>query len=290
MLKKLFYYLLFCVSVSVASDSKEVMDELACALKDIATTPVKPVKEKQPQFQPPSQSPKTLKVPKGVKVTQWMDAYGIIHTDYSSQYITPEIEEFFNALNSGLFVEPQTFQPPFQPPFQPSFQPPFQQPQNPPKEKQQPQPQQDRVAILEKKIHDLINVERNKNGGLSKLAWNDLLGKAARGHSEDMATRNYFSHNSPEGHDFVWRYNKVGFSGKVSIGGGSYLLGAENIAYRSSGGQSLDLVAQGIVDQWMTSSGHRKNILTPVWLQEGIGVAFKGQGYQELAYATQNFC
>ena len=39
---------------------------------------------------------------------------------------------------------------------------------------------------LEKKIHDLINEQRRKNG-LSPLSWDEKLARIARYHSEDMA-------------------------------------------------------------------------------------------------------
>ena len=41
------------------------------------------------------------------------------------------------------------------------------------------------------------------------LAWNTLLTQAAAGHSQDMATRNYFSHTSPDGVTMVDRINAV---------------------------------------------------------------------------------
>lgn len=51
---------------------------------------------------------------------------------------------------------------------------------------------------LEKQIHGLINQERAKNN-LPVLSYNDDLAFIARNHSYDMATRNYFSHDTPEG-------------------------------------------------------------------------------------------
>lgn len=51
---------------------------------------------------------------------------------------------------------------------------------------------------LELKIHYLINQERVK-AGLPILSNNEDLTFIARNHSYDMATRNYFDHNTPEG-------------------------------------------------------------------------------------------
>src|SRR4051812_5014003 len=66
-----------------------------------------------------------------------------------------------------------------------------------PKLVQKPQP---RISAgrLEKAIHGLINREREAKG-LKPLAWDAKLAAVARGHSADMAKRNYFAHASPEG-------------------------------------------------------------------------------------------
>lgn len=45
------------------------------------------------------------------------------------------------------------------------------------------------------------------------LVMNAALGSAARGHSEDMATANYFSHTSPDGRSFVDRMLAAGYGG-----------------------------------------------------------------------------
>jgi uncharacterized protein YkwD len=46
-------------------------------------------------------------------------------------------------------------------------------------------------------------------------------------------------------------------------------------------------IAQQAVEGWMSSPGHRQNILTPQWTREGIGLAISSDGK---IYATQNFC
>lgn len=169
-----------------------------------------------------------------------------------------------------------------------------------------------RAEQLAAKIHEFINQERIKHH-LNPLVLNTILNKAAQNHSTDMATRNYFNHLSPEGHDFVWRYKQVGFTGQIIIGNMHYF-GAENIALNTitmdaitttsdwQGNiikiehtpqpQSIEKVAQNIVAGWMKSPGHKKNILTPYWQREGIGVAFSfdKNSRVELAYVTQNFC
>jgi uncharacterized protein YkwD len=134
---------------------------------------------------------------------------------------------------------------------------------------------------------------------LSALEWNGVLSKIARKHSSDMAKRNYFSHNSPEGHDFLYRYNQEGYSCSLVVDERIYL-GAENIFQNNLYDRieyvndvpyyewrSREKIAETTVQGWMNSPGHRKNILTPHWKTEGIGVAISPD---DKVYITQNFC
>jgi uncharacterized protein YkwD len=169
-----------------------------------------------------------------------------------------------------------------------------------------------RCVTLEERIHELINGERTKHG-LNPLVWNDQLAQAARNHSNDMSTRNYFEHFSPEGHDYLWRYKQVKFYDRVRIGNTSYS-GTENIALNTIAMMQtittsdsrervikieqnlipipLETVAQSIVDGLMKSPGHRENILTPHWGREGIGAAITTDQKTGniVVYVTQNFC
>jgi uncharacterized protein YkwD len=154
------------------------------------------------------------------------------------------------------------------------------------------------VPDLEKKIHYLINKERRKQG-LSSLSWDDDLSRIAKQHSRDMAKRNYFAHNSPEGHDFSHRYKEEGYACTVPVENMIYL-GAENIfqnnlydSITTVNGKafydwnSSDKIAETTVQGWMKSTGHRKNILTPHWRREGLGVFIAPD---DKVYITQNFC
>jgi len=153
-------------------------------------------------------------------------------------------------------------------------------------------------SALEKRIHDLINKERQKHG-LSTIRWDDALKRIAIKHSADMAKRNYFSHTSPEGHDFSYRYIKSGYACSITIENRIYK-GAENLfqnnlytsvttvnGVKDYDWNTLEEIAESTVEGWMNSPGHRKNILTPVWLREGIGVSIAPD---DKVYITQNFC
>jgi len=154
------------------------------------------------------------------------------------------------------------------------------------------------VSRLEKKVHDLINLERKKKG-LSALVWNVSLNRIARKYSSDMAGRRFFSHNDPEGRSFMERYHEGNFECRLR-NGNEICLGAENIAqentYRSvtylNGVPSYDWnsedeIAASVVKLWMKSRGHRENILTSYFRRQGIGIAISDDGK---VLVTQNFC
>lgn len=153
------------------------------------------------------------------------------------------------------------------------------------------------IKELEMRIHDLINLERQK-AGLRPLELDKRLSIIARGHSQDMAQRNYFNHISPEGENPLMRYKKNGYVCRNRVG--RYVIeGGENIfqnnlynSIRIVNGReyydwnSMEDIARSTVKGWMGSPGHRKNILRPAYRSEGIGVSIK----KEKVYITQNFC
>ena len=157
----------------------------------------------------------------------------------------------------------------------------------------------DVATRLENRIHDLINLERHR-AGLPPLAWNRSLHQIARNYSQDMARRRFFSHTDPEGHDFIDRYQRAGFNCASKISRFTKSLGGENIAYNNlypsiarqdertvTSRNTEEQLAAAVVRQWMMSAGHRRNILTPYFQQEGIGIAIGKDGK---VLVTQNFC
>lgn len=86
------------------------------------------------------------------------------------------------------------------------------------------------------------------------LAWNSLLAQAAAGHSQDMAANNYFSHTGRNGSSMVDRVNATGYAWSNL---------AENIA---AGYPSVTAV----VDGWMASDGHCKNLMNPQLQHVGL--------------------
>ncbi|MDL4821639.1 CAP domain-containing protein [Actinomadura opuntiae] len=101
----------------------------------------------------------------------------------------------------------------------------------------------------------LTNAERAK-AGCDALRVDRRLVAAARAHSADMAAHDYFDHDSPNG-DSPWaRMREAGYAGP----------GAENIARGYA-------TAAAVVEGWMTSPGHRANILNCGLRAIGVGMA-----------------
>lgn len=95
-----------------------------------------------------------------------------------------------------------------------------------------------------KSAFDYINEIRSENG-LRSINWDERAYKLALFRSKDMNDRNYFDHVSPEGKCVVNLKGEYGFSGSESL--------AENLAQGAR--------FESAVDLWMTSRGHRFNLL-----------------------------
>ena len=154
------------------------------------------------------------------------------------------------------------------------------------------------VNSLELKIHDLVNNERIQNG-LQSLEYDNELANIARAHSIDMANRNFFSHTNPDGLGPTERANAAGYRTHKDFG--TYYVDGigENICQENILESGYDIcfiplndwndeneLAKSVVDLWMTSPGHRQNILTSTYDVEGIGVAIASDNK---VYVTQDF-
>lgn len=104
--------------------------------------------------------------------------------------------------------------------------------------------------------------------GAAALGWSDALAQAAFGHSKDMAERNYFAHESPEDGSLSMRVDATGYAWS-SIG--------ENIAKGPAS-------AGAVVDLWMASPGHCKNIMTAGFRQIGMACAQNAGGTSQRYY------
>lgn len=122
----------------------------------------------------------------------------------------------------------------------------------------QPTPNDDH-SIAEQ-VLALVNQERSRNG-CQPVTLNPRLTEAAQRHSEDQAEHGRMSHTGSDGSTFRERAARAGYEHAI----------AENVAY---GYPTADAVMAG----WMSSPGHRANILNCAARAMGLGVATARDG------------
>jgi uncharacterized protein YkwD len=96
---------------------------------------------------------------------------------------------------------------------------------------------------------------------LGPLRIDDRLNKAAQLHCDDMADRDFFDHQNPEGARMTDRADAFGYHWRLLM---------ENIA----AGQSSPAAA---VNGWMHSTGHRAAILNARGRDAGMGYSFRSE-------------
>ncbi len=133
-------------------------------------------------------------------------------------------------------------------------------------------PSAEQLAGESKANFHLVNAFRVFHGE-SSLKWNEKAATAARLHSEDMAAKNYFSHDSLDGRSFSERLKAQNIT--LSRGAG------ENIG---AGYRTAVLAHNG----WVNSTGHRSNILASHYKELGVGGGYHAQADYR-SYFTQDF-
>ncbi len=101
----------------------------------------------------------------------------------------------------------------------------------------------------------LTNQKRQENA-LPPLSLNQQLSNAAAGKANDMFTQNYWAHNSPDGKT-PWVF--------IKAAGYNYIYAGENLARGFTN-------AQDVVNAWMASPEHRKNMLSSNYQSVGYAV------------------
>lgn len=194
-----------------------------------------------------------------------------------SKYTTPALTEsarywvrvsnLVGSVDSTTSIVTVTAAPDPTPTPTPSPTPPAPDPAPTPAPAPAPVPTDPSAAAFENEVLARVNQRRGAGatcGGtaypaIGPLAMNENLRSAARGHSLDMATQNYFSHTSLDGRSFLDRMYAAGYSGP-----GPY---AENIAAGYS-------TPADVVDGWMGSTGHCTAIMTGGFHVAGVGYAY----------------
>lgn len=122
--------------------------------------------------------------------------------------------------------------------------------------------------MQEQMMLNLLNRDRKING-LPALTHDEELSRIARVKSADMRDNGYFAHESPT-------YGNV--RAMLKHFGYPYAGAGENIAHHAN--------ADKAQAAFMSSPGHRANILSKAWTKVGVGIVYDRQGY---IYATQIF-
>jgi uncharacterized protein YkwD len=106
----------------------------------------------------------------------------------------------------------------------------------------------------------LVNQHRAEHG-LAPLVEHPVLQAAAQAHAEDMGRRDFFAHENPDGATAHDRISRAGYRGRRT---------GENIHW----GIGISASPARIVDGWMSSPGHRANILTAEFTHVGTGIGY----------------
>ena len=165
------------------------------------------------------------------------------------------------------------------------------------------------LRALEAALHRRINAVRTRHG-VRTLRRSHNLDRLARLHSADMARQGFFGHENPRGEQINDRARRLGMDCEVDLGDGRLLRGfGENLfslhrytsyrdVYAQRAGESVQVgrqyawrrpegIVRTVVDGWMNSPGHRKNILHPHYRAEGLRVV-PGPGGE--LFVTQALC
>ncbi|MBN2273133.1 MAG: CAP domain-containing protein [Bacteroidales bacterium] len=129
---------------------------------------------------------------------------------------------------------------------------------------------------------------------LPALEYSPELEKAAVMHSRDMVVHNFFSHTNPVNDKRKTPNDRAGLTGitnpflaeniaedfglQYESGRDVYVISEGNFSYRPEGKliqhRTYLSLAESLMERWMSSSEHRKNILSPHALQIGCGTYF----------------
>jgi uncharacterized protein YkwD len=104
----------------------------------------------------------------------------------------------------------------------------------------------------------LVNQQRTSNG-CAPFNVSAQLSAAAQAHSQDMALKDFVGHTGSDGSSVGQRFTRAGYSWRMA---------AENVA----AGQSTP---ESVVASWMSSAGHRANILNCALRDIGIGYYYQ---------------
>ncbi|MBI3290646.1 hypothetical protein HYZ76_00020 [Candidatus Falkowbacteria bacterium] len=126
--------------------------------------------------------------------------------------------------------------------------------------------------IISENIIALLNQSRTE-AGFEPLVEDKILSGFAGQKASDMITRDYFSHDTPEGKR-PWQW--------INRGEYDYIYAGENLA--------MDFItAESVHEAFMKSPSHRRNILNPKYKNVGIAVISGKLGGKDTTLLVQFF-
>jgi uncharacterized protein YkwD len=120
------------------------------------------------------------------------------------------------------------------------------------------------LSQLESSVLTDINAFRVQHG-LAKLRLSVQLTAAARAHSQQMAQKGYFAHESADGSVFWKRLQRF-------YPATHYWSVGENLLWSSP-----DIDGQHAMKLWLASPEHRRNLVNPLWREIGVSAVHEAQ-------------
>ena len=131
------------------------------------------------------------------------------------------------------------------------------------------------VALAEISVSELNSLSNNEraSNSLGALSTSEALTRSAQMKADDMASKSYFEHMSPEGKNFFYWIDQAGYS---------YSMAGENLAIYFA-------ESEDVVEAWMNSPTHRENILRQGFSQVGTALAEGSYQGQKTFYVVQHY-
>lgn len=127
-------------------------------------------------------------------------------------------------------------------------------------------------AIYGSVLVSLTNKDRVR-ANLSELKVNPILEKAAQLKANDMASKGYFAHNTPEGKTPWYWFKEAGYD---------YAYAGENLAVNFKDSEE-------VITAWQNSKSHFLNIVNPKFTEIGIATSTGTYKGREAIFVVQLF-
>ena len=127
-------------------------------------------------------------------------------------------------------------------------------------------------AIYASVLVNLVNRDRTALK-IAELKINPVLQLAAQLKADDMATKGYFAHNSPDGKTPWYWFESAGYK---------YTVAGENLAVNFADSEQVHTA-------WMNSTGHRANLINSRFTEIGIATSTGSYKGRQAVFVVQMF-